>query len=328
LVANTQPLISIVVPAYNEAGCLPKLHDELRRSLDHLPYRFEFLFVDDGSSDTTIAVLDDLRRRDPRVCYVGLSRNFGQQAALSAGLDHARGDAVVMMDADLQHPPHVVPQLIERWQAGYDVVNTVRLCTQSDPLHKRLLSSWFYRLFNKIANVRIESGGADFRLLSRTAVNALIGLPERHRFLRGLVPWIGFRQTRVEFVAPERWAGHSKFTFWRSFLFALDGMTSFSFYPLRRLTPAGGLIAVGACLYGLVAAGARAFGYDSLASGWAWLLLGMLFLGGCQLVLAGILGEYLGRVLEQVKGRPLYLVSKIAGLDDLDATRESTSKAA
>jgi dolichol-phosphate mannosyltransferase len=311
--ANPRPLISIVVPAYNEAACLVKLHEELRRCLDPLPFQFEFLFVDDGSSDATQAVLEKLRQTDSRVCYLALSRNFGHQAALSAGLDHARGDAVIMMDGDLQHPPEVIPQLLDCWQAGHDVVNTVRLRTQALPVHKRLLSSWFYRLFNKIANVQIEPGGADFRLMSRAAVTALNRLPERHRFLRGLVPWIGFRQTKITFAAPERWAGRSKYTFWRSLLFALDGMTSFSFYPLRRLTILGWVVALASCLYGMFALGAWFLGYHT-AAGWTSLLLCVLFLGGCQLVLAGVLGEYLGRVLEQVKGRPLYIVQIAVGV--------------
>jgi dolichol-phosphate mannosyltransferase len=311
--AGDRPLVSIVVAAYNEADCLGQLHEELCRALDPLAYRFEFLFVDDGSHDETMAVLDALRQRDGRIRFLSLSRNFGHQAALSAGLEHAEGDAVVTIDGDLQHPPAVIPQLLERWQAGYEVVNTVRLRTEKIAPHTRLLSAAFYRVFNWAANIHIEPGGADFRLMARPAVNALVSLPEVHRFLRGLVPWLGFRQTHVEFVAAERFAGRSKYTFWRSLRFALDGITAFSFYPLRRLTIFGWIIALASCVYALFAVGAHLFGQRNVA-GWTSLLLCILFFGGCQLILAGVLGEYLGRVLEQVKNRPLYVVRKSVGL--------------
>ncbi|HEV3003312.1 MAG TPA: glycosyltransferase family 2 protein [Pirellulales bacterium] len=315
--AGDRPVVSIVVAAYNEADCLGQLHEELCRALDALPYRFEFLFVDDGSHDETMAVLDALRQRDGRVRFLSLSRNFGHQAALSAGLEHAEGDAVVTIDGDLQHPPAVIPQLIERWQAGYEVVNTVRLRTEKIAPHTRLLSAAFYRVFNWAANIHIEPGGADFRLMARPAVNALVSLPEVHRFLRGLVPWLGFRQTHVEFVAAERFAGRSKYTFWRSLRFALDGITAFSFYPLRRLTIFGWIIALASCVYALIAVGAHLFGQRNVA-GWTSLLLCILFFGGCQLILAGVLGEYLGRVLEQVKNRPLYVVRKSVGLQSAE----------
>jgi dolichol-phosphate mannosyltransferase len=311
-VAAFQPLISIVVPAFNEAECVGKLHEELRRVLDPLPYRFEFVFVDDGSSDTTVAVLSALRTRDPRVCFLSFSRNFGHQAALSAGLEHARGDAVIMMDGDLQHPPQVIPELLERWRTGFDVVNTIRLRTADIALPKRIMSAGFYWLFNKLGNIRIEPGAADFRLMSRAAVDALNLLPEKQRFLRGLVPWIGFRQTQVPFQAPERWAGKTKYTLGRSLRFALDGMTAFNFYPLRRLTVAGWLLAaasVGGALLGLAG---QALGATPVA-GWIWVLLAVLFFAGCQFIVTGIQGEYIGRVLEQVKERPLYIIHKAAG---------------
>ncbi|MEJ7638633.1 MAG: glycosyltransferase family 2 protein [Singulisphaera sp.] len=252
------PLVSVVVPAMNEAECLPKLLDELTTVCHPLGYHFEFLFIDDGSTDDTVDVLAGLRRRDERVKYLSLSRNFGHQAALSAGLAHASGDAVIMMDGDLQHPPVLIPDLLERWRAGYDVVNTVRLETARISPAKKLWSRLFYATFNALANVRVEPGGADFRLMSRAAVAALNDLPERQRFLRGLVPWIGFRQARVEFRAPARWAGKTKYTFRRNFRFALEGITAFSFYPLRMVTTLGVLIALGPGA-GVLAAGLRVF---------------------------------------------------------------------
>src|SRR5271166_2226857 len=306
------PRVSVVIPLLNEAGCLPKLHHELRSVCDPLPYQFEFVFVDDGSTDRTVESLSHLRRSDERVCYLRLSRNFGHQSALSAGLAHASGDAVIMMDADLQHPPSLITTLLDRWRAGYDIVNTVRVETEDITKSKKILSTLFYRVFNLLANVEIEPGNADFRLMSRAAVDVLNELPERHRFLRGLIPWIGFRQTRVEYQAPARWAGQSKYTFLKNIRFALEGITAFSFFPLRLVTMFGSLIAVSSLVYGLAAVGSLWLGGRNVP-GWTSLLCSVLFFGGSQLVVLGIIGEYQGRTLEQVKGRPLYIVRASGG---------------
>jgi dolichol-phosphate mannosyltransferase len=297
----------------NEADCIPKLYAELNRVCHVLPYRFEFLFVDDGSTDATPAALAALRQRDPRVLYLLLSRNFGHQAALSAGLAYAGGDVVIMMDGDLQHPPAVIPELLAKFEEGYDVVNTVRRATARVGLAKRLTSALFYRLFNWAASVRIQPGGADFRLLSRPVADALNDLPEVHRFLRGLVPWLGFRQTTVEFSAPDRWAGRSKYTFRRSLKLALEGITAFSYYPLRKLAVFGALVTGLSFAYGLYALGIHLF-TNTAVPGWTSLLLSVLLLSGCQLLAMAVLGEYLGRVVEQVKNRPMYLVRESAGL--------------
>src|SRR5260370_25998420 len=196
------PFITVVIPVLNEAECVSKLYRELSSACDPLAYHFEFLFVDDGSTDRTAEILAELRQKDERICFLLLSRNFGHQAALCAGLSHAAGDAVLMMDGDLQHPPQVIPQLLERWRAGYDVVNTIRVETEGiDPL-KQFWSALFYRVFNWAAHMSLKPGSADFRLLSSVAVDALNDLPERHRFLRGLVPWLAFRQTAVGSTAP------------------------------------------------------------------------------------------------------------------------------
>jgi dolichol-phosphate mannosyltransferase len=205
-----RPAVSIVIPAYNEAPCLGRLHQDLRAICDDLAYHFEFIFVNDGSTDGTSEVLADLRRQDERVRYLVMSRNFGHQGALSAGLDFAGGNAVIMMDADLQHPPSLIPRLLERWEAGYEIVNTVRLDTADSSLHKKLWSRAFYGIFHTLTGYPIEPGSADFRLMARAPVLALNALPERHRFIRGLVPWLGFRQTSVTFHAPARWAGRPK----------------------------------------------------------------------------------------------------------------------
>ena len=210
---SNQPLVSVVIPEMNEEECLAKLHAELCRVLDPLPYRFEFLFVDDGSTDGSSEILAQLHRQDARVRYLLLSRNFGQQAALSAGMAHASGEAVVMMDSDLQHPPALIPELLKRWQEGFDIVTTIRLDTEGISWSKNLFSSLFYRIFNAVTSIKIESGAADFRLLSRAVVDELNAMPERHRFLKGLVSWLGFRQSQFSYTAPRRWGGQAKMNF-------------------------------------------------------------------------------------------------------------------
>jgi dolichol-phosphate mannosyltransferase len=241
-----------------------------------------------------------------------LSRNFGHQAALSAGLAHAVGDAVVMMDGDLQHPPALIPDLLKQWRAGFDVVNTIRRDAGHVGLLKRWLSRCFYRAFNWLANVQIEPGAADFRLVSRPVLDVLNGLPERPRFLRGLVPWLGFRQTHVEFTAPPRWAGRAKYSFGRSLRLALEGITAFSYYPLRRLAVFGWFVMIAGMAYGLWAVIAHVF-LDRTEPGWTSLMACVLFFGGVQLVALGVIGEYVGVILGQVKSRPLYIIRQAVG---------------
>jgi len=311
------PTVSIVIPAYNEAPCLAKLHRELRTACDALPYQFEFLFVNDGSTDETDQVLADLRVEDDRVRYLVMSRNFGHQGAISAGLAFAAGDAVIMMDGDLQHPPNLIPRLLECWEAGYDVVNAVRLETEDGSLGKKLSSRAFYWVFRTLTGFPIEPGSADFRLMAREPLDALNGLPERHRFIRGLVPWLGFRQTSVPFRAPARWAGHPKFTFRRSARMALEGVTAFSLYPLRSVAILGMIVTAASFAYGCFAFVRQLLGGQAV-TGWTSLMICVLFFGGCQLATLGIISEYLGRTLDQVKGRPLYILRSTCGFPASD----------
>jgi dolichol-phosphate mannosyltransferase len=308
------PRISVVIPVLNEAACLSKLHQELISVCDPLPYHFEFIFVDDGSTDGSEQVLARLHAVDARVHYLLLSRNFGHQSALSAALAHASGEAVIMMDGDLQHPPQLIPTLLDRWRAGFDIVNTVRLETEEITTSKRLFSGWFYRAFNALSSVQIEPGNADFRLVSKAVASALNDLPERHRFLRGLIPWLGFPQTRVEFKAPARWAGRSKYTFTRNIRLALEGLTAFNFYPLRTASAVGGLTMISSLAAGLISLTLYWLGAGS-AAGWTALAACAGFVVGGQFLALGILGEYVGRILEQVKGRPLYIVRGSAGFN-------------
>jgi dolichol-phosphate mannosyltransferase len=305
--------VSVVIPVYNEAPCLAKLHLELKAVCDDLPHRFEFLFVNDGSTDLTEETLAELRKDDERVAYLTLSRNFGHQGAISAGLAFASGDAAIMMDGDLQHPPDVIPRLLECWQAGYEVVNTVRLETEDASLGKTLLSRAFYALFGTLTGFPIERGSADFRLLARGPLDALNALPERHRFIRGLVPWLGFRQTNIPFRAPARWAGEAKYTLRKSARLALEGVTAFNLYPLRLVAIFGMIVAVASVAYGSCALALYLLGGPAV-TGWAALAICVHFFGGCQLAALGTIGEYLGRTLDQVKGRPLYILRSACGL--------------
>jgi polyisoprenyl-phosphate glycosyltransferase len=316
-----KPTVSIVIPAYNEAPCLGKLHEELRAACDSLPFRFEFIFVNDGSSDPTTDVLAQLRAGDDRVRYLVLSRNFGHQGALSAGLAFAAGDAVIMMDADLQHPPSLIPLLLEQWQSGYEVVNTIRLDTDQSTWTKKLWSRAFYGVFRTLTGLPLEPGSADFRLMGRAPIDALNSLPERHRFIRGLVPWLGFHQTSVAFHAPARGAGRPKYTFRRSLRLAVDGVTSFSLYPLRMVTLFGLAVAAVSFGYGLVARSAELLGGPTV-QGWTSVMIALHFFGGCQLATLGVIGEYLGRTLEQVKGRPLYVLRSTCGFSQAANTEE------
>jgi dolichol-phosphate mannosyltransferase len=308
--AGEKTLVSIVCPAFAEEEVLPLFHRELSAVLAPLEqdYRFEILYVDDGSPDRTLDVLKQLARQDARVAYLSLSRNFGHQAALTAGLEHAHGEAVISMDSDLQHPPRVVPQLLETWQQGNDVVITIRADDQRLSLFKRCTSAAFYRLMSMLSDTDIRLAASDFRLLSRRALNALLQLREQHRFLRGMVQWLGFRSAEIPFTPDERKAGQSKYTVRRMLRLAGDGLFSFSRAPLR----VAGYLGLLAVLIGLGHSGWYAIqairGAARPPVEWEYLLLVTHLLGGAILAALGFLGEYVGRIYEQVKGRPVYVL--------------------
>jgi dolichol-phosphate mannosyltransferase len=302
--------LSVVCPAFEEEEVLPRFHTELTAVLDRLgtDYDIEILYVDDGSRDGTLEVLRRLAASDPRVRYLSLSRNFGHQAALTAGLEHTSGDVVITLDADLQHPPALIPALLEKWRTGNDVVLTLR---EEDPrltCTKRLFSRLFYRLMAMISDTELRASAADFRLMTRKAVDALLRLHETHRFLRGMVSWLGFRTATLPYTPASRAAGVSKYTVRKMLSLAVDGMLSFSRVPLRLSLVLGGLLAT----LGLGVGGwgiARAV-FSAAAVDWGWLLMmtTVLLVGGCVLGAVGIVGEYVGRIYEQVKGRPIYLL--------------------
>jgi len=308
--------ISCVVPAYNEAANLPRLLAVLTAQLRGLTARWEVIVVDDGSRDATAAALQPWLQT-PGVRLLRLSRNFGKEAALSAGLDHARGDVVVLLDADLQHPPALIAQMLQAWAAGADTVCAVRSTRRDESWLKRFGTRWFYRVVNAGSHVPIAVDAGDFRLMDRRVVDALVALPERNRFLKGLYAWVGFRTEFLPYVPDERTEGESSFSFARLFRLALTGVTSFSNLPLRVWSGLGALVAIGALGYGgFVVVEHFITGHD--VPGWATLVAGMMFFSGVQLLSIGILGEYVGRIFDEVKQRPVYLVGEEAGRGRID----------
>jgi glycosyltransferase involved in cell wall biosynthesis len=304
------PLLSLIVPVYNEEESIEIFLTRVEPFLERAGLRFEIVFVNDGSRDNTLARLFDCSTHDPRLRVVNLSRNFGKEAALTAGIDHARGDILIPMDIDLQDPPDLFIPFIERWRQGYDIVYGVRSVRTSDSFSKRVSASWFYWAFNTMSPVRIPPNVGDFRLVDRRAVEILRLLPERNRFMKGLFAWVGFNAIGVPYERPKRAAGSSKFNLWRLWNFALDGVVSFSTVPLRASFYGGLTIAAVALLYALfIIARVLIFGIDT--PGYASLLIVVLGMGAIQLVSIGIIGEYLGRLFLEVKGRPIYVVEGV-----------------
>jgi len=305
--AGRQPFVSVVVPAYNEQDTVVPLCRRVEAVLASEGVRYELVFINDGSTDATLDRLLDLveERRTRRL--LNLSRNFGKEAALSAGIDHARGDVLVVIDADLQHPPEVIPAFLARWREGYDVVYGARTSRQSETLAKRFSADWFYRIFNRFSRVQLPPGAGDFRLLDRRVADVLRQLPEKNRFMKGLFAWAGFPTVGVPYVQAERQSARSTFTFWKLWNFALDGLFAFSTVPLRVWSYVGGFLALLAMVYmAQIILQVLIFGKDT--PGYASLLSVVLFLGGIQLLTLGILGEYLGRLFTEVKNRPTYVV--------------------
>lgn len=303
-------LLSLVVPCYNESESISKFFDcviPVLESIDAI--RFEIVLVNDGSSDDTLDRLIAYSHRDARVRVVDLTRNFGKEAALTAGLDEALGDAVIPIDADLQDPPALIPELVRRWREGAEVVLAQRSSRACDSWLKRVTAGAYYRIHNKLSDQKLPVNVGDFRLMDRVVVNALKQMPERRRFMKGLFAWVGYRTVIVRYEREARSAGHSKFSGWRLWNFALEGITSFSTMPLRSWTYIGVAIALGAFGYGtFIVARTLVLGID--VPGYASLLSVLLFLGGIQLIGLGVVGEYVGRIYDEAKGRPIYLVRR------------------
>jgi glycosyltransferase involved in cell wall biosynthesis len=303
------PQLTIVVPAYNESAVLVLFHQRLSKMLDGLPLESSVLYVDDGSRDDTWSIIESLIAGDPRTGALKLSRNFGKEAALTAGLDAVVTGAVVVIDADLQDPPELIPALVGQWQAGYDVVYATRSARDGESRFKRFTAAAFYRSMERLSDTAIPRDTGDFRLLSRRALDALGQLRERQRFMKGLFSWIGYRQTAVHYLREPRQAGTTKWNYWRLSQLAIEGITSFSTAPLRLATWVGVASAGLAFVYGLWVL-IHALLHGDAVRGYPTLILVILFLGGVQLLALGVIGEYLGRNYAESKRRPLYFVEE------------------
>jgi glycosyltransferase involved in cell wall biosynthesis len=311
----TPPTLSVVAPLYNEEGNVAALVERIVGILERLPDRptYEIVLVNDGSKDHTLSAIREQMRRYPNIVLVNLSRNFGHQLAATAGLDVAQGQAVVLMDGDLQDPPELIEQFMERWRAGYDVVYAVRRTRKGESAFKLFTARLFYRIIKRLTNVSIPVDTGDFRLMSRRVVDALKRSRERHRFLRGMVSWVGFNQTGIEYDREERHSGTTKYPVRKMLKFAIDGITSFSDVPLRFASYLGFIVSTAAFIYALVIIIFKLFhlGTPEYTRGWASTMVVILFIGGVQLIGIGILGEYLGRIYDEVKARPLYFIADI-----------------
>ena len=310
------PLLSVIVPVKNEEDSILPFVERVGAILDAIAADsgWEILFVDDGSSDATLAAIVAANQREPRVRALSLSRNFGKEAALSAGLDHARGNAVIPMDVDLQDPPEVLPEMVAKWRDGYEMVFGVRRCRDSDGWAKRVTAGLYYRAHNAVSADKIPENAGDFRLMDRKVVDVIRAMPERNRFMKGLFAWAGFKQAAVEYDRAERETGRSKFNYWKLWTLALDGITSASTVPLRIWSYVGAVIALFAIGFaGFLAVETMIFGNP--VPGYASLMTSVLFLGGIQLISLGVLGEYVGRILTETKQRPLYVVRDTVGIE-------------
>ena len=310
------PLLSVVAPVKNEEhGILPFV-ERVGAILDGIASDegWEILFVDDGSTDATLAAIVAANQRDPRVRALSLSRNFGKEAALSAGLDHARGNAVIPMDVDMQDPPEVLPEMVAKWREGHEMVFGVRRCRASDGWTKRVTAGLYYRAHNIVSQDKIPENAGDFRLMDRKVVDVIRAMPERNRFMKGLFAWAGFKQAAVEYDRSERETGTTKFNYWKLWTLALDGITSASTVPLRIWSYIGALVALFALGYATFLA-VQTMLFGNAVPGYASIMVSVLFLGGVQLISLGVLGEYVGRILTETKQRPLYVVRDTVGIE-------------
>ena len=305
--SNSRLLLSVVVPAFNEEEVLPEFHNRISGVLESISMDAEIVYVNDGSTDATLDILEDLRKKDDRLAIISLSRNFGKEVAMSAGLDHAKGNAVIVIDADLQDPPELIPQLLQHWMDGYDVVYAKRISRSGENFLKKTTAYSFYRIIQRVSRIKIPEDTGDFRLLSRRAVDSLKKLPEHHRFMKGLFAWIGYSQKAVPYHRDPRYAGQTNWNYWRLWNLAVEGITSFSIAPIKISTYFGLFVALCTFMYAIFVF-FKALFYGDPVRGYPSLMLAILFLGGIQLIAIGMIGEYIGRIFNETKRRPLYLI--------------------
>ncbi len=319
-----EPVLSVVVPVFNEEAIIHELHSRLTSALSAIGEPYEIIFINDGSRDRSLELMREVAASDSRVRVLDLSRNFGHQIAITAGMDYSRGQAIVIIDADLQDPPEVIAKLVARWREGFQVVFAVREHRMGETFFKKLTAAAFYRIIRRITNVDIPVDTGDFRLMDRSVVDSLKRIREKHRFVRGLVSWVGFKQTGITYVRQERFAGETKYPLRKMLKFAFDGITSFSFMPLQMATYLGfGVSALSflAICWVLV----EALVFHETVQGWSSLMVAVLFLGGIQLLTIGLIGEYVGRIYDEVKGRPLYLIREEIGSPAASQPQEQAS---
>jgi len=319
--AVIQPVYSVVAPVFNEEETLPHFYERMVAVMDGLSKPFELLLVNDGSRDNSFQIMKELHERDPRVRVIDFSRNFGHQIAISAGLDYAQGQAVIIVDSDLQDPPEVIPRLVECWKNGAEVVYAQRARRAGETKFKLVTAALFYRLIRSITSVNIPRDVGDFRLMDRRVVDALVLMREQHRFMRGLSAWVGFRQEAVLYERQERFAGETKYPLMKMIRFSLDAITSFSHLPLQLATTFGFILASISLIGIIIAAFLRLF--VGAIVGQASTLILVLFLGGVQLIFLGIIGEYLGRIYDEVRARPLYIVHHVLGAEKPDRSSQN-----
>lgn len=315
-------LISLIVPVYNEQQSIDPFLEAVLPILSETRQDYEIVFVNDGSRDATCSILIELARRDPHIRLLDLSRNFGKEAALTAGLDFASGDVIIPMDVDLQDPPDLIPEFIAKWREGYDIVNGVRVDRSKDTVMKRNSAGLFYWLFNSVSQTKLPSNVGDYRLLDRAVVESIKKLPERNRFLKGIFAWVGYQTTEIPYSRPERYAGKTSWNYWKLWNFALDGVLGYSTVPLRIWTYIGFILALASFFYGLFTiVKTLVLGID--VPGYASLITAILFLSSIQIISLGVIGEYVSRIYLEVKQRPLYLIRDVYMFD-----KNETDKAA
>lgn len=318
-------LISIIVPCYNEQDTIEIFYTEIKKIISKLSnYKFEIIFINDGSKDNTVQEVKRIREMDSRIALVNLSRNFGKEAALLAGLKYAKGDAAIVMDVDLQDPPSLLPELISNWESGYDVVYTRRTNRDGEPPIRSFFAKLFYKLINKMSDVEIVDGARDYRIMSRQVVDSLLAMNEKNRFSKGLFMWVGYDSKVIEFEHVDRSAGKTKWSFFKLFTYAIEGIVSFSNFPLRIASLMGGFISMIAFIFMMYIV-IKTLILNNPVSGWASMTSIILFLGGIQLIVIGVIGEYLGRIFVEVKNRPSYFVKEFyaSELNNEETNKES-----
>ncbi|AUB34845.1 DPM1, dolichol-phosphate mannosyltransferase [Nostoc flagelliforme CCNUN1] len=320
------PKYSLIVPIYNEEEIIPELYRRLSAVMNRLDGLAELILINDGSRDRSLQLLRELHQKDPRICYLSFARNFGHQIAVTAGLNFVRGQVIIILDADLQDPPELIPDMIEKWRQGYLVVYAQRTQRLKEGWFKRFTAYSFYRVLKKLADVEIPTDTGDFCLMDRQIVDILNSMPERTRYIRGLRSWVGFQQTAIRFERNPRFAGEVKYTFSKSLALAINGLVSFSIVPLRISTYLGLVAAAAAILMALLVLYWRLFVPHSPLTGFTIILMAIFFLGSVQLVSVGILGEYIGRIYEEVKARPLYTLAEVGGFYDNSNSTNNSDK--